>query len=187
MLQFPFRPRDRRTEHGAHAFEHMNFAFRPVLFAGAVAECHKSPIDAIRVNRHLGVAQSADSLVIFPLIRGQVAGVRHPRLAGLIRAGDWTSRVSVGRGFFATTPLTEETEAAGLTRLEVPAPLRAERGTSVSWDVTRAVGPLSVTATAFGSRITDPVAVDRDSRYVLFNRTESTTNVGAELLATARV
>jgi iron complex outermembrane receptor protein len=109
-----------------------------------------------------------------------------PRVAGLIRAGDWTSRVSVGRGFFATTPLTEETEAAGLTRLEVQAPLRAERGTSVSWDVTRAVGPLSVTATAFGSRITDPAAVDRDTRYVLFNRAEATTNVGAELLATAR-
>ena len=109
-----------------------------------------------------------------------------PRLAGLIRAGDWTSRVSVGRGFFATTPLTEETEAAGLTRLEVAAPLRAECGTSLSWDVTRAVGPLSVTATAFGSRITDPAAVERDTRYVLFNRTDATTNIGTELLATAR-
>jgi outer membrane receptor for ferrienterochelin and colicins len=109
-----------------------------------------------------------------------------PRLAGLIRAGGWTSRLSVGGGFFATTPLTEETEAAGLTRLEVPLPLRAERGTSLSWDVTRAVGPVSLTATAFGSRITDPVAVDRDTRYVLFNRDGATTNVGAELLATIR-
>jgi len=109
-----------------------------------------------------------------------------PRLAGLIRAGEWTSRLSVGRGFFATTPLTEETEAAGLTRLEVQGPLRAERGTSVSWDVTRAVGPVTLTATAFGSRITDPAAVDRDTRYVLFNRDGATTNVGAELLATAR-
>ena len=33
--------------------------------------------------------------------------------------GAWTSRFSVGRGFFAPTPLTEETEAAGLTRLDV--------------------------------------------------------------------
>ena len=109
-----------------------------------------------------------------------------PRLAGLIRAGGWTSRLSVGRGFFATTPLTEETEAAGLTRLELQEPLRAERGTSISWDVTRAVGPLTLTATAFGSRIANPVAVDRDTRYVLFNRERATTNVGAELLATAR-
>ena len=109
-----------------------------------------------------------------------------PRLAGLIRAGGWTSRLSVGRGFFATTPLTEETEAAGLTRLELQAPLRAERGTSVSWDVTRPVGPLTLTTTVFGSRIADPVAVDRDTRYVLFNRERATTNIGAELLATAR-
>lgn len=109
-----------------------------------------------------------------------------PRVAALIRAGGWTSRLSVGRGFFAATPLTEETEAAGLTRLEVEGPLRAERGTSVSWDVTRAVGPVTVTATAFGSRISDPVAVDRGTRYVLFNRDSATTNVGVELLATAR-
>jgi iron complex outermembrane receptor protein len=109
-----------------------------------------------------------------------------PRVAALVRAGGWTSRFSVGRGFFATTPLTEETEAAGLTRLEVQQPLRAERGTSVSWDVTRAIGPLTLTATAFGSRIEDPVAVDRDTRYVLFNRAAATTNIGAELLATVR-
>ena len=109
-----------------------------------------------------------------------------PRVAGLIRGRGWTSRLSVGRGFFATTPLTEETEAAGLTRLQVDGPLRAERGTSVSWDVTRTVGPVSFTATAFGSRIADPAAVDRDTRYALFIRDEATTNVGAELLATAR-
>lgn len=107
-----------------------------------------------------------------------------PRVAALIRSGEWTSRLSVGRGFFAPTPLTEETEAAGLTRLTIDGPLRAERGTSVSWDVTREVGPFALTATAFGSRITDPLAVDRDTRYVLFNRSEAATNVGVELLAT---
>jgi iron complex outermembrane receptor protein len=107
-----------------------------------------------------------------------------PRIAALVRSGEWTSRLSVGRGFFAPTPLTEETEAAGLTRLTIDGPLRAERGTSVSWDVTREVGPFALTATAFGSRITDPIAVDRDSRYVLFNRNEAATNIGVELLAT---
>jgi iron complex outermembrane receptor protein len=109
-----------------------------------------------------------------------------PRLAGLIRARGWISRLSVGRGFFASTPLTEETEAAGLTRLGVEGPLRVERGTSASWDMTRTVGPVALTATIFGSRIADPVAVDRDRRYVLFNRDEATTNVGVELLATGR-
>ena len=109
-----------------------------------------------------------------------------PRLSALFKRAEWTSRVSVGRGFFAATPLTEETEAAGLTRLTVSQPLRAERGTSASLDLTRTFGVGSITATLFGSRIADPVAVERDASYVLFNRAEATTNVGAELLATLR-
>ncbi len=109
-----------------------------------------------------------------------------PRVAALFRAGAWTSRLSVGRGFFGATPLTEETEAAGLTRLDVPRPLRAEQGTSVSLDVTRTVGLVTITATAFGSRVAHPLAVERDTRYALVNRDGASTNVGAELLATAR-
>jgi outer membrane receptor for ferrienterochelin and colicins len=109
-----------------------------------------------------------------------------PRVAALFRAGEWTSRVSAGQGFFASTPLTEETEAAGLSRLTVIGPLEAERGRSVSWDLTRRLGAGSATATVFASRVSDPVAVDRDDRYALFNRSEDTTNVGAELLATWR-
>ncbi len=109
-----------------------------------------------------------------------------PRLAALMRGGGWTSRVSVGRGFFAATPLTEETEAAGLTRLTVEGPLDAERGTTASIDLSRAVGPATVTATLFGSRIDDPVGVDRDDVYVLRTRTDATTNAGVELLGTVR-
>lgn len=109
-----------------------------------------------------------------------------PRVAALMRTGEWISRISAGRGFFATTPLTEETEAAGLTRLEVPEPLKAERGTSVSADLTRNIGILSVTATVFGSRIADPAVVERDTRYALLNRTNATTNIGVELLSTVR-
>lgn len=109
-----------------------------------------------------------------------------PRVAALVRGGAWTSRVSVGRGFSAATPLTEETEAAGLTRLEVAGPLRPERGTSVSADLARTFGALSVTATAFASRITGAVGVERDTRYVLSNRAGATTNVGGEALATMR-
>ena len=62
-------------------------------------------------------------------------------LAALVRAGGWTSRFAVGQGFFAPTPLTEETEAAGLTRLaDRPARWRPKRGRSASVDLTRAVG-----------------------------------------------
>ena len=109
-----------------------------------------------------------------------------PRVAVLTRTDVWTGRLSFGRGYFASTPLTEETEAAGLSRLRVVEPLRAERGTSASFDVTRTIGPASLTATAFFSRITDPVAVDRGQEYVLANRDSASTNAGVELLATLR-
>jgi outer membrane receptor for ferrienterochelin and colicins len=106
-----------------------------------------------------------------------------PRASALVRGASWNSRVSVGTGFFAPTPLTDETASAGLTRLTIPVPLTVERGQSASWDVTRTIGPASITATLFHSRIDDPVVLDRQ-RYVLANVTEPTTNTGAELLAT---
>ncbi|HEX4932941.1 MAG TPA: TonB-dependent receptor plug domain-containing protein, partial [Gemmatimonadaceae bacterium] len=58
-----------------------------------------------------------------------------PRVSALARSGGWTSRLSVGSGFFPSTPLTEETEAAGLSRLSADVPLRAERGLSGSFDL----------------------------------------------------
>ena len=108
-----------------------------------------------------------------------------PRVSGLLRSGDWSTRLSAGTGFFGPTPLTEETEAAGLTRLTVAHPLRAERGRSVSIDLTRTHGPAAYTATFFASRIVDPVHVER-STYTLRNLDHPTTNAGVELLGTLR-
>jgi iron complex outermembrane receptor protein len=109
-----------------------------------------------------------------------------PRVSMLTRAGRWRIRASVGTGFFASTPLTEETEAAGLTRLQIEGPLEAERGLSASFDVTRTDGAFSYTATVFASRISDSIHVDRSPAYVLGNLLEPTTNVGLELLGTFR-
>ncbi len=109
-----------------------------------------------------------------------------PRVAALFRAGGWTSRISAGQGFFASTPLTEETEAAGLSRLQILRPLKAERGRSASWDLTRTVGVGTYTVTLFASRVSDPIAVDRDEHYVLVNRDTPLTNTGVELLAIIR-
>ena len=64
-----------------------------------------------------------------------------PRISGLVRHGPWSSRLSYGTGFFAPTPITEETEAAGLSRLTVVGPLKPERGRSASFDVTRTQRP----------------------------------------------
>jgi outer membrane receptor for ferrienterochelin and colicins len=108
-----------------------------------------------------------------------------PRASALVRSGGWNARASFGTGFFGPSALTEETEAAGLSRLSMPQPLRAEIGRSGSLDVSRTSGPLSMTMTVFASRVEDSIKVDRDRDYVIRNA-ERTTNAGAELLATFR-
>ena len=116
----------------------------------------------------------------------EYGGVFSPRLSVLLRSGSWNSRLSFGNGFFAPSPLTEETEAAGLSRLRIPQPLHAEEGRSASLDISRTDGPLSYTLTAFGSHIRHPIDVDRSSGLVLTNLSEPTTNTGVELLGTLR-
>jgi iron complex outermembrane receptor protein len=109
-----------------------------------------------------------------------------PRAAALFRSGQWSSRLSIGTGFFGPSPLTEETEASGLSRLVIPRGLRAETGRSASFDVSRTDGPLSYTVTIFGSRIAHPINVDRSTGSVLSNLPEPASNVGLELLGTLR-
>ena len=107
-----------------------------------------------------------------------------PRVSVLTRRGAWSARASVGTGFFGPAALTEETEAAGLSRLSIATPLRAERGRGASIDVTRASELATVTATFFSSRVRDAVHVDREA-YVLRN-IQSVANTGIELLVTLR-
>jgi outer membrane receptor for ferrienterochelin and colicins len=109
-----------------------------------------------------------------------------PRLSALLRWAGFTTRLSAGQGFFTPTPLTEETEAAGLSRLSLPAPLAAERGRSASMDLTRSFGSFSFTTTLFASNISHPIFVDRAEAYRIINLPAPTRNRGAELLATWR-
>jgi outer membrane receptor for ferrienterochelin and colicins len=106
-----------------------------------------------------------------------------PRISSLFRRGPWSTRLSYGTGFFAPSAITEETEAAGLSRLSIAGPLKAERGTSASLDLTRAAGPLSATLSVFHSRVSDPVDVDRTNQFLLRNLPTPTTNTGVEALA----
>jgi outer membrane receptor for ferrienterochelin and colicins len=108
-----------------------------------------------------------------------------PRGSMLVHGATWNSRASIGSGFFAPTPLTEETDAAGLGRLKIVGPLEAERGRSASWDVTRAAGPVTVTGTLFRYDLTNPVVVER-STYTLSNLKDDTIITGAEAIATLR-
>jgi outer membrane receptor for ferrienterochelin and colicins len=109
-----------------------------------------------------------------------------PRLSALARRGEWTARLSGGTGFFGPTALTEETEAAGLRRLTMPAPLVAERGRSASFDLTHTCGPLSSTVTLFSSQVRHPVRVAREGTYAIVNDTAPVRNHGLELLGTWR-
>lgn len=109
-----------------------------------------------------------------------------PRVSTLVRSGGWSGRVSLGGGFFGPSALTEETEAAGLTRLEMPRPLEAERGRSLSVDLTRTAGPASATVTFFRSSVRHPLHVETATAYTITNLPDPTTNTGIEVLATAR-
>ncbi len=110
-----------------------------------------------------------------------------PRVSALARAGEWNARLSAGTGFFGPSPLTEETEAAGLSRLAIPASLRAEEGRSASFDLSRSDGPLTYTATLFASRVNHPIHVDYgENSLVLTNLVAPTNNTGLELLGTLR-
>ncbi len=78
-----------------------------------------------------------------------------PRVSLLYRPGRWTIRTSWGRGFYAPTPFVEETEAAGLSRLEPVSGLQAERAETVSLDFGYSAGALETGLTLFGSNIDD--------------------------------
>ena len=117
-----------------------------------------------------------------------------PRVSGLLRwGGPWQTRVSVGRGFFAPTPFTEETEATGLSAIAPLSDLIAERAESGSVDVTWAQEPLELTVTLFYSRVQDAlqvVDVDDDvGGYAvrIINGAGPTRTHGAEFVARAHV
>jgi len=83
-----------------------------------------------------------------------------PRLSLLYRPGPWTVRASLGGGFFAPTPFVEEIEAAGLSRLEPLAGLRAETAESASLDVGRSIGAFEANLTVFASNILHAVRLE---------------------------
>ncbi len=109
----------------------------------------------------------------------------NPRLSALIRPGDWTVRASVGTGYFAPSPFTDETEAVGLGRLDPVASLEAERALGAMLDLGRSLGALELNATLFASKIEDALAVveDGSGRLSLLNASEPVRTWGTELLA----
>jgi outer membrane receptor for ferrienterochelin and colicins len=117
-----------------------------------------------------------------------------PRLSALYRPGPWTVRASVGGGFFAPTPFTEEIEAAGLSFLEPLDDLRSERARSGSLDVGRVLGAIELNAVLFGSRVENAVQLvpvdgpgsDGTRGVQVVNVPGETRTLGTELLGRYR-
>lgn len=124
----------------------------------------------------------------------------NPRVSALLRSSSdgalsgWTARVSTGTGMFAPSPLTEETEATGLTELVSLSGLAAERARTASLDIGGPLevgfGELELNATVFGTRIAHAIGVF-EQRFVniegitsqrLVNAAEPTRVWGGEIL-----
>jgi iron complex outermembrane receptor protein len=111
-----------------------------------------------------------------------------PRLSVLYRPGFWTLRASAGSGFHAPTPFVDETEAAGLSRLEPLQGLRAETAQSASLDVGYARGGIEANFTLFASDLSNTSRLEvvdaspETGRVRLVNVAGATRVRGAELL-----
>lgn len=111
-----------------------------------------------------------------------------PRLSLLYRDGPWTLRASGGRGSYAPTPFVEEIEAAGLSRLEPLAGLRAETAATAAFDLGYRRGPIELNLTLFGSNISGATRLEQvaPDRVRLVNGPGQTRARGVELLARYR-
>ncbi len=111
-----------------------------------------------------------------------------PRVSALLRPGaDWTARVSGGRGHFAPSPFTEETDATGLSVIAAMVGIRPEDATSLSTDITWRRAPLEVTATVFrssidGAQVFRPLASGPYAARIV-NAETPTRTAGGELIA----
>ena len=106
-----------------------------------------------------------------------------PRLSLLYKPGSWTIRASLGRGFHAPTPLLEDVEETGLSRLRPPGRLIAETADTASLDIGYSTGPIRANVTLFGSNIDNAVRLtDQGTNGIqLLNIAGMTRTRGAEL------
>jgi len=108
-----------------------------------------------------------------------------PRVSALVRHGRrWNARLSGGTGVFAPTPFTDETETIGLSQLRPMDGLKAERGRGASLDLGGNVGAFELDASAFATRVADPVGLravpGSASELELVNAAEPTRAGGIE-------
>lgn len=123
-------------------------------------------------------------------IHSEYGVLASPRVSFLIKPRtEWTVRVSAGTGAFAPTPLTEEADETGLSRLLPLGDLQAERAFSTSVDITRVIGPVELTGTVFGSKLQHAIQ-RRDvgsDRVELINAPAHSDTAGVEAVGRYRI
>ncbi|MEZ5552330.1 MAG: TonB-dependent receptor [Pseudomonadales bacterium] len=144
---------------------------------------YESPALFAQLDRDLGSAVSVAASARWD-DHSEYGGRFSPRLSLLYRPGPWTIRTSWGRGFYAPTPFVEETEAAGLSRLEPLSGLHAEKAETLSIDFGYAAGALETGVTLFASDIDDAVRLEAVSadQVRLVNQNGVTRTRGVEAL-----
>jgi outer membrane receptor for ferrienterochelin and colicins len=109
-----------------------------------------------------------------------------PRGSVLFRlGGDVSLRASVGSGFAAPSPLTDELQEIGLARVDLPSGLRAEEARSASLDLGWRPAPFDINLSVFGTDVAHPLLVRRaavPNRVELVNAAGPLEVRGAELL-----
>jgi iron complex outermembrane receptor protein len=108
-----------------------------------------------------------------------------PRGSVLFRGEKWSAGVTAAQGYYTPRPLTDETEAAGITPLTISPSLEKETARHVSGDVSYKSGGTGVTFTVFRSTIEDAAQVDR-ATYTLRTEEESIESTGFEILGSLR-
>jgi iron complex outermembrane receptor protein len=108
-----------------------------------------------------------------------------PRGSVLFRGEKWSAGVTAAQGYYTPRPLTDETEAAGITPLTISASLEKETARHVSGNVSYKAGGAGLTLTVFRSTIEDPAQVDR-ATYTLRTEQESIKSTGFEILGSLR-
>ena len=111
-----------------------------------------------------------------------------PRASVLAKlTGSWSARLSAAGGIFAPTPLVEEADASGLSRIRGLGQLSAERLRYTSLDINGALGPLEVNGTVFRSSLRSAVVIGEPVAtpevLMLANAPMPTRTSGAELFA----
>jgi outer membrane receptor for ferrienterochelin and colicins len=115
----------------------------------------------------------------------------NPRVSVVVRPSEtWTARLSAATGVYAPTPLTDETEAFGLSHLRAT-DREAEHATGWSLDVDRVNGPVELRGSAYRTVVNHPLvlrtAPGNGEEVELVNAEEPTRTQGIDLSARYRL